>query len=147
MDLTAVVVAVVGASAVIIPALISQRRTLGRIETNSQVTRAQTENDHGDADYPNLRDELTATRGLIHNLDRKFGGLEQWVKDLATADQRIDDTITRKALLAARDLAVSKEERDERIAELLRKDVPETVSRQIARHVRDCPLRNPPTGD
>lgn len=142
-----IIVALIGMFGLVISTHISYGRKLGRIETNSQVTRAQTENDHGDADYPNLRDELTATRGLIHGLGRQLGGLEQWVKDLATGSERIDNTITRKALAAARDLAVSVEERDQRIAELLRKDIPEIVARQINRHVTDCPLRNPQNGE
>lgn len=121
-------------------------RKLNGIRDDSAVARAQTENDHANADYPNLRDELTATRGLIHGLGRQLGGLEQWVKDLATGSERIDDTITRKALVAARELAASVEDRDERIKELLRKDIPEIVARQIDRHVADCPLRTPPTG-
>ena len=121
-------------------------RKLNGIRDDSAVARAQTENDHANADYPNLRDELTATRGLIHGLGRQLGGLEQWVKDLASGSERIDDTITRKALVAARELAASVEERDERIKEVLRKDVPEIVARQIDRHVADCPLRNPPPG-
>lgn len=130
---------------VIIVAWLGNRKLNG-IRDDSAVARAQTENDHANADYPNLRDELTATRGLIHGLGRQLGGLEQWVKDLATGSDRIDDTITRKALTAARELAASIEDRDERIKELLRKDVPEIVARQIARHVADCPLRNPPPG-
>lgn len=141
-----IIVALIGMFGLVISTHISQNRKLGRIETNSQVTRAQTENDHAGADYPNLRDELTATRGLIHGVGRQLGGLEQWVRDLAEGSDRIDSTITRKALAAARDLAVSVEERDQRIAELLRKDVPEIVARQIDRHVADCPLRNPQTG-
>lgn len=122
-------------------------RKLNGIRDDASVARAQTENDHAGADYPNLRDELTATRGLIHGLGRQLGGLEQWVKDLATGSERIDDTITRKALQATRDLAASVEDRDERIKELLRKDVPEIVARQIQKRIADCPLRNPQIGD
>lgn len=141
-----IVLQVITTLGVVVVAWLGNRKLNG-IRDDSAVARAQTENDHANADYPNLRDELTATRGLIHGLGRQLGGLEQWVKDLATGSERIDDTITRKALQATRDLAASVEDRDERIKELLRKDVPEIVARQIQKHIADCPLRNPQIGD
>ena len=137
-----IVIAVITQAAAVVIVLLQQNKKLNRIGSDAREAREQTANDHANADYPNLRDELTATRGLIHGLVRQFGGLEQWVRDLASGADRIDDTINRKALIAARELADFKEEREERLARMLRQEIPEIVRREIAQHVADCPLRN-----
>lgn len=136
-------IAVITQAAAVVIVLLQQNKKLNRIGVDAREAREQTANDHAGADYPNLRDELTATRGLIHGLVRQLGGLEQWVRDLATGADRIDDTISRKALIAARELSDFKEEREERLTRMLRQDVPEIVRREIAQHVADCPLRRP----
>ena len=69
---------------------------LAKVREDAAVARAQTENAHAEADYPNLRDELTAVR---EGQERGFDRVERYMRDVdrsarATAhslDRHIED--------------------------------------------------------
>lgn len=98
------------------------------IRADTRVTRKQTENDHTDAEFPNLRDEITAIRrGTVRGLER----IERHIKDVDD-----DQKSTRHSLDRHLDDA------DRKLAEINRSilRVSETAERQ---HVAACPARRP----
>jgi len=153
-----IVIALITQAAAVMIVLLQQNRKLNRIGGDAREAREQTANNHANAPYPNMRDELTATRdeltatrdevtavrGLLHGISRQVSRLETWLRDVSADGAAIEDTLDRKSLAATRALAAAVAERDERIAELLRKDVPELIRRQLSQHVADCPLRSSP---
>ncbi|GAA2237784.1 hypothetical protein GCM10010401_07490 [Rarobacter faecitabidus] len=129
----------------IVMLLIQQRRQGKRISRIDD----QTSNSHSETEFPNLRDEVTAiredtraTRGIVHGLERRVGGVEAHLQDLGRHDDSIEDTIRRKEAAASRDLKAAVEERNAQIAELTR-TIPIIVREAIGAHVGACPLRHP----
>ncbi|WP_454728842.1 hypothetical protein [Cellulosimicrobium protaetiae] len=137
-----VIIQLVSTAGLIVVAILGNRK-LNRIGADAKASRQQTENEHAEAEYPNLRDELTATRGEVKGMARHLAHLARWMRDLATADTDLEAAADRAARKAARDLARAVEERDEKLAEL-REEIPRVIRSELAQHVEDCPLRNPP---
>lgn len=111
-------------------------RKLNRIGKDAKVTRHQTENSHQGAEYPNLRDEITAVHadvraitGTLKGHGRRFDHIESNLADLHTEDDLIGTTIDRKGLAAARALTA------------LREEIPDLIKVEISQHVQACPLR------
>lgn len=147
-----------------IVAVVLGNKKLNRIRADTAATREQAENEHADAEYPNLREELTATReavvevggvataaldeakaakGATHGLTRQLARLTSWLEDVSTGSEDTDDALDRVQAGAARALARAVKERDEKLAEL-RDEVPALVRDALTQHVTDCPLRTPP---
>ncbi|MGN7703526.1 hypothetical protein [Cellulosimicrobium sp. 22601] len=154
----AVIIQLITTGGLIVVAILGNRK-LNRIGADAKATRDQAENEHAEAEYPNLRDELTATRevakqalseskaakGATHGLTRQVARLVSWLEDLTTGSESTDDAIERVKTSGARALARAVEERDEKFAEL-REEIPRVIRDELAQHVADCPLRNPPAG-
>jgi len=151
-----VIIQLVSTAGLIVVAILGNRK-LNRIGADAKASREQTENEHAEAEFPNLRDELTATRdvakqaldesraakGATHGLTRQVARLISWLEDLTTGSASTDDAIERAKAAGARALARAVEERDEKIAEL-RQEIPRVIRAELEQHVADCPLRNPP---
>lgn len=131
-----IAVALIAQAGAIVIVLLSQGRKINRIETNSSITREQTENDHSESEFPNLREEITETRNMIKGVVRQLGGLEQWVRDLAVGYDRLDGSINRKAQITTREVNDFKEEREERLRIMLSQEIPALIDRRISDHLR-----------
>ncbi|MFD2792593.1 hypothetical protein ACFS27_03430 [Promicromonospora vindobonensis] len=70
-----------------VPSLVSTIRT----HRDTKAIRTHTENEHADADYPNLRDELTATRVAA---EAAASAAQDAVTIAKTTDTRLTDHIT-----------------------------------------------------
>lgn len=159
----AVLIALVNTAGLIVVAVLGGKK-LGRIGRDTAVTREQAENEHADAEYPNLRDELTATRevadravvaseaataearaakGATHGLTRQVHRLATWLEDLTTGTESTDEALARIRAGAAKALARSIEERDEKLDDL-RNEIPGIIRTELAQHVANCPLHNRP---
>lgn len=152
----AVIIQLITTGGLIVVAVLGNRK-LNRIGADAREARDQTANEHADAEYPNLRDELTETRdvaaraaaeakaakGATHGLTRQVARLASWLEDLSTGSESTDDAIDRAKTAAARALARAVEERDEKLDEL-RQEIPKVIRAELEQHVADCPLRNPP---
>lgn len=57
------------------------RRQIRQVADDAAASRRQTENEHADAEYPNLRDEITAIRSAQDRLSENVGGLHSEVRD------------------------------------------------------------------
>ncbi len=141
-----VLIALIGTMGGVATALISQGRKLNRIENNSQVIRDQTENEHAGAEFPNLRDELTALHVDVR-------GLRNDVLGLHDVDVNLDDTMTRQDIRTQRAIdramATSDQQIDrlrEEIPVMIRREVPRILTVSLTKHVSDCPLRTPEIG-
>ena len=71
--------------------VISHQRTKALSE-DVRVVRGQTENEHKDAQYPNLRDELTAIRLGLERADERT---ERYIKDVDDDVRRDRETMHR----------------------------------------------------
>lgn len=87
--IAAVIVAVGSAIAIVA----SQRAKLRQIASDARAAADQTTNSHEEAEYPNLREELTATRSLVAEVRQDIGGLRAEIRQLHT-----DQSDDRKAL-------------------------------------------------
>lgn len=83
------------AAATAITILRGQRAQLAKIANDARAAADQTTNSHEGGEYPNLREELTATREGIRSLARDVGGLRADIRQLH--DDQSED---RKALRA-----------------------------------------------
>ncbi|MEE6280135.1 hypothetical protein [Georgenia sp. MJ170] len=127
--MTDVLAALVNGVALVLVAIVGNRK-LKRIEADTKASREQVENDHLADEYPNLRDELTATRGLIHGIGRKLDRAVSWLQDLTEADRHHEQALDRKAEAADRALAVAVRERERELS-LLRRELPEMIQREL----------------
>ena len=84
----AIWVAIIVQSGGVVVAIIAGARKLGAIGRDTKATLAQTENEHQDAEYPNLRDEVTAIRELLVEQSGQTRGLKKSVGGLH-ADLRL----------------------------------------------------------
>lgn len=134
-----VVIQIITTLGLVVVAIIGNRK-LNRIGSDAKATLRQTENDHQTSEFPNLRDELTATRGLVHGVDRKLDRAQSWLADLAEADRHHEQALDRKTQATDRALAVAVQDRERELA-LLRREIPAMIQREIKSHVADCPLR------
>lgn len=151
-----IVLAAIGSLPATITALVTRRdtkaelsrshETLRQVAEDAAASRSQTENEHVDAEYPNLRDELTAVRNglsevragltdLVTTSERirdDLGGLHSETRDL-----RKDVTgIRTDARRDRRKLADQEQALDNHLA-----DVPRIVEEAFAKHAADCPAR------
>lgn len=126
-----IIVSAITAVVAIIVAIITGRNNerLKRIEIDSAATREQTENEHADAEYSNLREELTATRMALKSLaeaqERQLDALEGYVRDVD------------KSVRAARHSA----DRQADLVDSRFQEIPGLIDTHIATHVMACPLR------
>ncbi|MFD6094585.1 hypothetical protein ACFWGN_20935 [Oerskovia sp. NPDC060338] len=83
-------------------AIILGKVKLDRIGRDARVSREQTANEHADAEYPNLRDELTAMRGEVSaglgrleagqkRHDSEIGGIRHAQRQQTDALARLDE--------------------------------------------------------
>ncbi len=114
-----IIVALITQGAGVVIAFVGVWRKLGRVDR-------QTSNNHQNAEYPNLRDELTAVReqgkqneqdlkalrGVTHSLDRTLKDMNRWLKDLTEDHERLDTTLDRKETRNERALAAAVRDRD-----------------------------------
>lgn len=94
-------------------------RKLNRIGSDAKEAREQTANSHQNAEFPNLREELTAVHAdvrevaeIVRGHDRHLERLDRHLEDLHTEDTHIEDTIDRKTAANARALAAAVDERN-----------------------------------
>lgn len=73
-----IIVQLITTAGLIIVAWLGNRK-LNRIRDDTQETRKQTENEHKDEPYPNMRDELTAVRTSVERMDNR---LEMYIADV-----------------------------------------------------------------
>jgi hypothetical protein len=160
----AVLIALVNTAGIIVVAVLGGKK-LVRIGRDAAVTREQAENEHADAEYPNLRDELTATRavadravaaseaasaeakaakGATHGLTRQVNRLVTWLEDLSSGTESTDEALARIRAGAARALERAGEKHDAQLADL-RDEIPDIIRTELSQHVADCPLRTPRT--
>ena len=71
--------------------VIAHQRTKALSE-DVRVVRGQTENEHNDAEYPNLRDELTAIRLGLERADERT---ERYIRDVDADVRRDRETMQR----------------------------------------------------
>lgn len=121
-------------------------RKLNGIRDDTTVAREQIENDHANAEFPNLRDELTATREDVRAMRNEIRGLH-------AEDATLDDTMTRQEIRTQRQIdratALSDQQIDrlrEEVPVMIRREVPAFIAIALSHHVGDCPLRNPQIG-
>lgn len=118
------------------------RDTLKQVARDAAASAEQTVNQHQDAEYPNLREELTAVRTSIEGVRDDIGGLHSETRDL-----RADVTgIRTDARRDRRQLAAQTKALDDHIA-----DMDRLVREAEAQHILGCPARRekagpPPTG-
>lgn len=139
-------VALIVQTGAVIVAMIAGGRKLNRIGADASTAATQTANDHADAEYPNLRDEVTAihetVRGvgeIVRGHDRRFDRIERNVTDLHEADDYTESTLDRQRLATARALANAIGDLEQRFEQR----VPELIELALQGHVRACPLRRP----
>lgn len=130
-----IIIQLITTAGIIVVAWLGNRK-LNRIGKDAKVTRNQTENSHQNAEYPNMRDEITAVHadvraitGTLKGHDRRFDHIARNLVDLHTEDDLIGTTIDRKDLAAARALTA------------LREEIPDLIQSQISQHIQACPLR------
>jgi methyl-accepting chemotaxis protein len=117
-------------------ALAKTDKTLTRVAEDAAASRSQTENEHLDAEFPNLREELTAfrtdTSAALASIREDVGGMHSEVRDV-----RKDLTgIRTDARRDRRKLSEQEQALDEHIA-----DVTRIVEETKRSHVAECPLR------
>ena len=147
------------AGGLIAVAIINARQgaRLKRIDHNSSTAAEQTANDHEGAQYPNLREEHTATRlkveqiegdvrevrGMIHGVERSMKAVERWLADISRGHEDLTASIDRKDEAQRFALAAAVEERNNALAQRdhlfnqLQADIPTLVRQQIDAHLRD----------
>ena len=130
-----VVIQLITTGGLIVVAIVGNKK-LNRIGGDAKEARDQTANTHD----TNLRDDLDEK---FAGLARKVDHLGREITSLHDDDAVIDSTLSRQRIRASKALADAVRERDEML-DRLREEVPSIARREIAQHVRDCPLRNPP---
>lgn len=157
----AVWVQIVTALGLVVVAVINKRdsratrRELSAVATDVRVTRDHTENEHLDAPYPNMRDEITSVRETVEGMaqvqrgqDRRMERIERQTADLRDAGDATDDTLDRYQSRHARALADAVADRKRDMADLearFERRVPELITAALEGHVAACPLRTPRT--
>jgi len=128
-------------------------RKLNRIGADAKLSAEQTVNSHQEAEFPNLRVELTAVHadvramskkvtsmsssvqeisGVVQGHDRHFKRIERNLKDLHDADEHFDETLDRDRVAATRALTSAVATRNQKLEEL--RD-------EISQHIESCPWR------
>lgn len=118
--------------------LAKTHKTLDGIAEDAAASRSQTENEHLDAEFPNLREELTAfrtdTTAALASIREDVGGMHSEVRDV-----RKDLTgIRTDARRDRRKLSAQEQALDDHLAE-----IPDILERAFAEHAGDCPARRP----
>ncbi|MBZ2197284.1 hypothetical protein [Occultella gossypii] len=116
-------------------------RKLNRIGKDARTSATQTENEHSDGDYPNLRDELTSVRTSVEKAVHEIGGVRSEVGDLRgeVGDLRGELRGVRKDVVGLHqedaqirdELALAVTERERRLTSLSR-SIPGVVAELIA---------------
>lgn len=127
-----------------VPALVTwltqrpMRHTLRQVAADTAATKDQTVNAHSEAEFPNLRDEITEMRTTITaslaSLREDVGGLHSESRDLRNDVLGIRTDARRDR----RKLSEQEKALDDHLA-----DVPRIIDDLLNRHVGDCPLRTP----
>lgn len=97
----AIVVQLITTAGVVLVAVLGKIK-LDRIGRDAREAREQTANEHADAEYPNLRDELTAMRGEVSaglgrledgqkRHDSEIGGIRHTQRQQTDAIARLDE--------------------------------------------------------
>lgn len=73
-----IIVQLITTVGLIVVAFIGNKK-LNKIRDDTTETRKQTENEHKDEPYPNMRDELTAVRTSVERMDSR---LESYIRDV-----------------------------------------------------------------
>lgn len=130
-------------------------RKLGSVGQDAATAAQQTANDHSDAEYPNLRDEMTAihetVRGVgetVRGHDRRFERLERQLIDVRHGADFTEETLDRDRMSSSRALARAIEERRADMTALERRfeqRIPDLMKQALTMHIRACPVRTPPT--
>ena len=110
--------------------VIAHRRTK-ELSEDVRVVRGQTENEHKDAQYPNLRDELTAIR---LGLERADARTERYIHDVDADQKATRDALDRHIDAADRIVEDAKRDMDARMAAL--------VAEGMRAHTSDCAMRS-----
>ncbi|OCI31039.1 hypothetical protein [Oerskovia enterophila] len=121
----AVVVQLITTAGVILVAALGKVK-LDRIGRDAREAREQTANEHADAEYPNLRDELTAMRGdLSAGLDRleagqkrhdgEIGGIRHTQRQQTDALARLDERMEGRDAEQRREHAVLSKRLDDHL--------------------------------
>ena len=64
------------------------KRKISNIASDARVTREQTENEHIEAEYPNLREEITAVRKSAERIERHLQDVDRDTKGTRHALER-----------------------------------------------------------
>lgn len=124
-------ISIVGTISIIAVTVITARSNerIKKIELDAAATREQTQNEHATAEYPNMRDELTATRmalkALSESQERQMDTLKGYVRDVDESLRAVRHSADRQADLV-----------DSRFQE-----IPGLIDVSISSHIADCPLR------
>lgn len=125
------IISIVGTVSVIVVTIITARSNerIKKIELDAAATREQTQNEHATAEYPNLRDELTATRKALQSLaesqERQMTTLEGYIRDVDKTVRATQRSAERQATLV-----------DSRFNE-----IPGLIETSIRTHSLACPLK------
>lgn len=125
------IISIVGTVSVIVVTIITARSNerIKKIELDAAATREQTQNEHATAEYPNLRDELTATRKALQSLaesqERQMTTLEGYIRDVDKTVRATQHSAERQATLV-----------DSRFSE-----IPGLIETGIRAHLLACPLK------
>ncbi|MDQ7991204.1 MAG: hypothetical protein AAGC63_00310 [Propionicimonas sp.] len=107
------------------------RRKVDEVADDAKASRKQTENEHADAEYPNLREELTAARTSVESLAALVTEVKGHVSGL-----RLDHTAMRRDVTGIREemTGIRDDARDDRKA---------LASQRLALedHIADMPQR------
>ena len=94
------------------------------IGRNVKAVKAQTENEHANAEFPNLRDELSAVLAEVRGLRQDVGGIRAEIRterdERRDVSKRLDAHLDEVPALTA-----------------------DAITKGEAAHVVACPLRNP----
>lgn len=124
-------ISIVGTISIIAVTVITARSNerIKKIELDAAATREQTQNEHATAEYPNMRDELTATRmalkALSESQERQMDTLKGYVRDVDESLRAVRHSADRQAAMV-----------DSRFQE-----IPGLIDVSISSHIADCPLR------
>lgn len=154
----AIIVQLITTVGLVVVAVIGNRK-LNRIGQDARTTAQQTANEHHDAPFPNLRDELTAVREGQEDLRVSVGRLadaqdatRQDVGGLHSEVRTVRNDITGMRTDARhdrREIAEVSARLDDAVRdrnnalEGLRREIPGVIATAVEGHVDSCPLRRP----
>ena len=129
-------VAIIAQLGGIVVAIIGGWRKLGSIASDAKVAREQTANEHDDAEYPNMRDELTSTRRAVEELATKLEKVSASGERTESHVRDVDQELKAIGHQFDRHIRI-----EERARESMSKEVPVLINAALIEHVAACPLR------